>query len=399
MTDCQTLSLAFPTLDIPSESTECCGLEVNGVNAVKCQNGRVTELDLSSTGLTGLIPSSISRLSGLKALAYRNLTNHFKVPRPDESISLLTVCLRSIENNCFDSIRNASAYSATRMPMRTTASCDKAYGRARRAYADGGDCGVIGRSFPWLEVPAECCGKTGRGFRVDCSEGFAVALTVSGAPQGPLPPSLGQLTYLEQLNLSGNSFVGPVPLELFNLTNLRILDLGNNAMSGILPKEIGQLTKLSDFNITANLLSGPLPNALVNLRQLQNLDVSRNFLNGTVATFISRFPGTKRIDENCFRMVYNSSSYTSTSQRPASICAEFHGRVAPPGVFPIAAITGVFASVVSLSVLLGMIVIHCRRASSRKPGFAPGLVSVNTRSDSPLAGTKGGSGRYMELDV
>ena len=76
---------------------------------------------------------------------------------------------------------------------------------------------------------------------------------------GTLPPKLGNLTNLTQLDLPRNNLGGPIPTELGNLSNLAHLDLSHNKLSGSIPPELGNLASLSDLVLVGNDLSGPHP--------------------------------------------------------------------------------------------------------------------------------------------
>jgi hypothetical protein len=81
-------------------------------------------------------------------------------------------------------------------------------------------------------------------------------MTGSNELSGPIPPEIGQLTYLEELNLRTwtqmtdyNALSGPMPFWqsfCFLLSQMT----GSNELSGPIPPEIGQLTYLQylDFS-------------------------------------------------------------------------------------------------------------------------------------------------------
>ncbi len=98
---------------------------------------------------------------------------------------------------------------------------------------------------------------------------------------GPIPPELGRLTSLERLNLERNRLSGPIPPELGQLTSLRILDLRNNRLESI-PAEIGGLAELRLLVLERNRLSGAIPPELGQLRQLWWLLLNRNRLAGGI---------------------------------------------------------------------------------------------------------------------
>ncbi|KAG9441223.1 hypothetical protein H6P81_017077 [Aristolochia fimbriata] len=132
---------------------------------------------------------------------------------------------------------------------------------------------------------------------------------ISTGLDGSMPPSIGNLTNLEVLDLSENSINGTIPRSLIsNLCHLRILRLGGNSIRGMepLPRclsdsleelnlhgnqlggdlqvllgEIRNSKTLKKLYLSYNSLSGFLP-GIGNLTNLEVLDLSKNSINGTV---------------------------------------------------------------------------------------------------------------------
>lgn len=57
-------------------------------------------------------------------------------------------------------------------------------------------------------------------------------LRPSVPPLGSIPPAIGYLTMLQQLELQGNSLTDSIPKEIGGLVSLQYLGLHNNALSG-----------------------------------------------------------------------------------------------------------------------------------------------------------------------
>jgi Leucine-rich repeat (LRR) protein len=65
------------------------------------------------------------------------------------------------------------------------------------------------------------------------------------ALSGPIPAEpLTQLTYLQELKLSNNSFTDTIPAALATLPNLSILTMANNQLTGPIPEEFNRMQKL-----------------------------------------------------------------------------------------------------------------------------------------------------------
>ena len=86
---------------------------------------------------------------------------------------------------------------------------------------------------------------------------------------GQVPPEIGQLRELEFLDLSLNAFQDPLPAEIGDLENLRTLLLSSNDLSD-LPPQIGNLVHLEILSLRGNDLVEltPAVGNLANLREL-----------------------------------------------------------------------------------------------------------------------------------
>ena len=93
---------------------------------------------------------------------------------------------------------------------------------------------------------------------------------------GPIPPELGNLSSLENLNLAVNQLEGPIPPELGSLSNLVRLVLVSNRLTGPIPSELGNLTKLEWLKLYSNRLTGSIPAELGNLIGLSTLELFEN---------------------------------------------------------------------------------------------------------------------------
>ncbi|XLT02846.1 hypothetical protein HN51_052197 [Arachis hypogaea] len=105
------------------------------------------------------------------------------------------------------------------------------------------------------------------------------------------------------------------------LKSLKVLDLGNNQLSGSIPPELGNLTELVNMNLQSNDLTGRLPPGLGNLKYLQELRLDRNKLQGPVpggdsSNFSSTINGILYFQGNCLQIQNKDAK-----QRPSIQCA------------------------------------------------------------------------------
>ena len=112
---------------------------------------------------------------------------------------------------------------------------------------------------------------------------------------GSIPPELGSLAELEQLELPDNRITGLIPVELGNLTQLTDLELDDNNLAGPIPPEFGNLAKLTNLELDDNQLIGPIPAELGNLVELTNLELNDNGLTGTVPPEFGSLARLRRI--------------------------------------------------------------------------------------------------------
>ena len=99
---------------------------------------------------------------------------------------------------------------------------------------------------------------------------------------GPLSPEFGELTELRVLNLAATGLGGPLPPEIGRLSKLERLFLQNNDLTGPIPPELGNLKELRQLILWYNEFSGELPAELGNLTSLEELDLDRNELTGSI---------------------------------------------------------------------------------------------------------------------
>ncbi|KAE8732894.1 Detected protein of unknown function [Hibiscus syriacus] len=140
---------------------------------------------------------------------------------------------------------------------------------------------------------------------------------------GSLSPFIGNLSFLRELSLAGNSFYNEIPQQIGRLRRLEKLDLTNNSISGLLsnmkylvlynnslrgsippslgnlssleilallmngltgtiPESLGQLANLSGFSIAGNAISGIVPVTMFNLSNIRDFDIGGNKIQGTL---------------------------------------------------------------------------------------------------------------------
>ncbi len=104
---------------------------------------------------------------------------------------------------------------------------------------------------------------------------------------GPIPTHLARLTNLQELLLFLNKFTGSIPHEFSRLTALEYLHLDGNQLKGTIPDSLGELANLEYLSLSDNQLKGFIPTAVLNLTKLRHIDLSYNQLSGAIPSGLS----------------------------------------------------------------------------------------------------------------
>ncbi|KAG5517466.1 hypothetical protein RHGRI_038020 [Rhododendron griersonianum] len=99
---------------------------------------------------------------------------------------------------------------------------------------------------------------------------------------GTIPPAFERLESMTYLNLSSNNLRGPIPVELSRIGNLDTLDISHNRLTGSIPSSLGDLEHLLKLNLSKNNLVGFIPAEFGNLRSVMDIDLSNNQLSGQI---------------------------------------------------------------------------------------------------------------------
>ena len=92
-----------------------------------------------------------------------------------------------------------------------------------------------------------------------------------GMTPAPIPPAIGDLTNLKELDLSNMNLTGDIPSEIGNLTGLTELSMFGNDLTGGIPDSFGNLVNLEKLNLQDNQLSGDIPAAFYRVRNYWTL--------------------------------------------------------------------------------------------------------------------------------
>ncbi|KAK9672275.1 hypothetical protein RND81_12G088500 [Saponaria officinalis] len=105
---------------------------------------------------------------------------------------------------------------------------------------------------------------------------------------GHIPPEFGRLFRLQTLWIYNNTLDGEIPANLSACVNLQQLSIGSNKLEGKLPTELRALSKLKLLAVHANRFSGRLFEVISNITSLEIISASDNGFTGNIATDIGK---------------------------------------------------------------------------------------------------------------
>ncbi|XP_066398740.1 tyrosine-sulfated glycopeptide receptor 1-like [Miscanthus floridulus] len=142
-----------------------------------------------------------------------------------------------------------------------------------------------GLSSSWGNA-SDCCEWEGIACSSDGTTVTDVSLS-SRSLQGPISPSLGNLTGLLRLNLSSNMLFGGLPLELLSSKSILVLDVSFNQLDGDMDDlaSLAPRQPLQVLNISSNLFTGQFTSTTWKVMvNLVTLNASNNSFTGQIPT-------------------------------------------------------------------------------------------------------------------
>ncbi|KAL7224218.1 hypothetical protein ACSBR1_025643 [Camellia fascicularis] len=113
--------------------------------------------------------------------------------------------------------------------------------------------------------------------------------------EGNIPLGLHHCQRLEMISLAFNKFSGRIPKELSTLPSLSFLALGHNDLIGTIPPSFGNISSFEAFGLEANHIYGNIPTEFAQLPNLNIIDLEFNYLTGPIPPAIFNKPSMVEI--------------------------------------------------------------------------------------------------------
>ncbi len=247
-----------------------------------------------------------------------NLTSRLSVPAPGEDQTYIIVVGTNNRIETMSALVNEPAQSQSqflyfRADIVTSLTCDdtkeipaEECWALESLYASTNGEGWQDKGG-WMINPSAC-----QWFGVSCSGGHVIGLQLPGNRlNGSIPPEIGLLKNLQELDLSDNSIIGPIPSEIGLMPYLQFLHLANNQLSDAIPPELGNLENLRWLDLSNNRLTGNIPVTFGNLTSLGDLYLQNNVLSGEFPATLASLPGLRGLDIR-YNMLQSSNPVTTT---------------------------------------------------------------------------------------
>ncbi|CAL5007155.1 unnamed protein product [Urochloa decumbens] len=231
----------------------------------------LTKLDLCRNNISGAIPVNVTGLAYLD-LSHNSLSGEIQIP--DRSRAMPRVRYLNLSSNGLHGPIPESL-SAMREMRAFDVSGNKLTGKIPpKLFMEWPEITEfhVQKNFLMGGIPPEISNATK----------LQSLLLYHNSLSGQIPVEVGKLKNLQLLILAWNSLTGPIPHTVGNLTRLVLLGLFFNNLSGRIPREISNLTALESLDLDTNRLDGEVPEVISSLQSLQYLDLSSNRLSGMV---------------------------------------------------------------------------------------------------------------------
>ncbi|QHO27340.1 uncharacterized protein [Arachis hypogaea] len=128
---------------------------------------------------------------------------------------------------------------------------------------------------------------------------------------GEILGEVGRLKRLKILDLRNNNLGGHIPVEMINCSSLEVIILMYNNLTGKVPSWFGSMVQLTQLGLAANGFVGKIPPSLGNLSSLEKLSFLQNHMEGSITPALGRLSNLKflSLSGNNFSGLFPPSVY------------------------------------------------------------------------------------------
>ncbi|KAK3421188.1 hypothetical protein EUGRSUZ_H04973, partial [Eucalyptus grandis] len=224
---------------------------------------------------TGLIPSSLTNATGLRALFLRNNSFHGPIPKNWGRLKGL-YAIQLGWNQLQDDLSFISSLANCSHLKTLAVESNLIHGSFPRSISNlSTSINRIGMSDNHIQgtIPSSL-GNLFNLLHLNLQNNFLT---------DDLPDSIGALYNLQQLSFAGNMFTGDIPSSIGNMTSLYLLDLQSNNFQGYIPQSLGNCKQLIGLVLTNNNLIGSIPIEIMGLSSLSiTFHLAHNNLSGSL---------------------------------------------------------------------------------------------------------------------
>ncbi|EOA40221.1 hypothetical protein CARUB_v10008944mg [Capsella rubella] len=136
---------------------------------------------------------------------------------------------------------------------------------------------------------------------------------------GPIPASIGDIKYLQEVLFLNNQLTGCLPYQIGNLKQATVFDVGGNQLTGPIPYSFGCLDSMEQLNLARNKFYGTIPEIVCEIACLKNLSLSYNY-------FTQAGPKCRKLIESKVLDVRMNCILDLPNQNTPQQCADFFKR-------------------------------------------------------------------------
>ena len=254
---------------------------VSGWGYLAVENNRVTGLGLAQLDLKGTLPEELGDLTELRGLGLE--FNQLTGPLPESignltKLELLTVQRNSLSGAIPESFGNLVELREFVFWGNQFTALPSTIGSLKKLTI------LNGFENQLSALPDGIGGLTA----------LRTMMLTSNALTGSIPASIGNITTLQELDLSYNEQLsGPVPPTIKNLWQLQRLYLYNTAIEGPLPSDWSGMVSLERLWIHTAALTGTIPASIGDLPMLEDLNLANNELTGAIPAGLGNTSATE----------------------------------------------------------------------------------------------------------